>query len=224
MSSEQQSHPANPLILDFVSDVACPWCAIGYHRLKKAIEHTGIKVQIRWHPYEINPHLDYEGINLIRNIETKYAMPREDVLTMRATLTDLGADVGFAFNYRDEMMVQNSMRAHQLVHWADRFGKAHPVKLALLEAFFTHRQNIADIDMLVGLASRFELDEGEARQMLESESELPAVRDDQARWVQRGVQGVPALIAHGKYLLTGAQSVEFLSQWLSQLANEATQQ
>lgn len=218
MSSYQVDSPPHVLPLDFISDITCPWCAIGYHRLEQAIEKSGIIVQVRWHPYEINPHLDCDGINLIRNIGTKYAMPKADVLTMRATLTALGADVGFRFNYTDEMMVQNSMRAHQLVHWAGKYGKSHRVKLALFEAFFTHRQNVADIDMLASLAGRFGLDEVEARQMLESKSELTAVRDDQARWARGGVEGVPALVAHNKYLLIGAQSVDYLRQWLEQMA------
>ncbi|MCT4654707.1 MAG: DsbA family oxidoreductase [Cohaesibacter sp.] len=206
------------LSLDIISDIACPWCAIGYNRLRLALEETGLSASITWHPYEINPHLDYEGTNLIDNIIYKYQMSKQQVAEMRARLTGLGAEVGFTFAYNEDMRVQNSLRAHQLIHWAKQFGKSHEVKLALLEAFFTHRKNIADIEVLADLATRKGLDGEAAKTMLMADACLAEVKAAASLWQQRGIQGVPAVVAQSKYLLSGAQSVEACKAWLLEMA------
>lgn len=208
------------LTLDIVSDVSCPWCAIGYYRLAQALDEMGLEATIRWHPYEINPHLDYGGTNLIDNIRYKYGGSADDVRVMREKLTSLGAEVGFEFRYSDEMEVQNSMRAHQLVHWASDFGKAHKVKLALFDAFFRDGKNIADIDMLADLAGEQGLHKDAARAMLADDALMAVVREDQQEWISRGVTGVPTMIARGKYAVTGAQPVPILKNWLSGMMTE----
>lgn len=209
--------PASDILtLDIISDIACPWCAIGYYRLKAALDKMGQEAEIVWHPYEINPHLDVAGTNLIDNIIYKYGMTVDQVREMRAKLTGLGAEVGFSFNYSDDMQVQNSLRAHQLVHWAKQFGsdKSHAIKLALLEAFFTHRKNIADIETLAALATEQGLDGQAATEMLEQDALLAEVQAVAGAWKQQGISGVPSIVANRKYLTTGAQTVDGYVQWL----------
>ncbi|MCV6577365.1 MAG: DsbA family oxidoreductase [Cohaesibacter sp.] len=217
-----QSAP-DRLTLDIISDIACPWCAIGYYRLKAALDQMGQEADIIWHPYEINPHLDIKGTNLIDNIIYKYGMTKDQVLEMRSKLTKLGAEVGFDFNYQDDMQVQNSLRAHQLVHWAKQFGpeQSHAVKLDLLEAFFTHRQNIADVTLLVQIAEKQGLDSQKAQEMLQQDALLAEVKAVAAAWQQQGISGVPSIVANRKYLTTGAQPVEGYIQWLTAVKAQA---
>ncbi|HAT86875.1 DsbA family oxidoreductase [Cohaesibacter gelatinilyticus] len=207
---------SNNLTLDIISDIACPWCAIGYYRLKAALDKMGLEAEIVWHPYEINPHLDAKGTNLMDNIIYKYGMTPDQVREMRTKLTGLGAEVGFSFNYTDDMQVQNSLRAHQLVHWAKQFGsyKSHAVKLALLEAFFTHRKNIADIEILAALATEQGLDGQAASEMLKQDALLAEVQAAASGWKQQGISGVPSIVANRKFLTTGAQPVDGYVQWL----------
>lgn len=142
-----------PIRVDIVSDVVCPWCAIGYYQLAKAVRETGIEVDIHWHPFELNPQMAPEGENLRAHLAAKYGTTPEGSRQARARLTEMGAALGFTFNYADDMRMYNTFRAHQLIDWAEEQGKAHEVKLALFAAFFSRREDVSSIDVLAGVAA-----------------------------------------------------------------------
>ena len=142
MKDRDMTMGERPLRIDIVSDVVCPWCIIGYKQLEKALTETGIAADIHWHPFELNPHMANEGENLRAHLAAKYGTTLEDSVKARARLKALGAELGFAFNYTDDMRMHNTSRAHQILYWANELGRMHDLKLALFEAFFTHRENI----------------------------------------------------------------------------------
>ena len=206
------------LRIDIVSDVVCPWCIIGYKQLEMALAETSISAHIHWHPFELNPHMAEKGQNLREHLAAKYGTTREDSINARAKLTTLGAELGFIFNYADDMRMHNTFRAHQLLHWANQLGRKHDLKMALFEAFFTHRKNINDPEVLVRTAGEIGLDRDEAARVLTAAEFADEVRDDEKFWISKGIGGVPAVIFDQAYLVTGAQGVSNYAAILQHIA------
>ena len=208
-------HP--PIRVDIVSDVVCPWCVIGYHQLATAAKETGINLDVHWHPFELNPQMAAEGENLREHLAAKYGTTPEGSRKARARLTEMGAALGFTFNYADDMRMVNTFRAHQLIDWAEDQGRAHDMKLALFAAFFTRREDLNNVDVLADVASSIGLDRDTARAMLDSEERAESVREKEQFWTSRGVTGVPAMIFNRQHLVTGAQGEENYANILKQL-------
>ena len=217
-----QETPTDTLRIDIVSDVMCPWCAIGYSQLARAIEETGAKVQILWHPFELNPEMPPEGQNLRAHIMEKYGSSREESDAARAKLTALGATLGFTFDFSDESRMVNSFRAHQLIEWAAAQGRQTEMKLALLRAHFSEGRDVSDIATLAAIAGELGLDGEDARTALETARYAGDVRAMQRFWIEKGIRGVPAMVFDLKHLVTGAQGVENYSRLLTQLAPAAS--
>ena len=206
-----------PLRVDIVSDVVCPWCVIGYHQLARAADETGIDLDVHWHPFELNPQMAEDGENLREHLAAKYGTTPEGSRKARARLTEMGAALGFEFNYADDMRMVNTFRAHQLIDWAEDQGRSHDMKLALFAAFFTRRADLNNVGVLADVAASIGLDRDTARAMLDSEERAESVRKNERFWTSRGVTGVPAMIFNRQHLVTGAQGEENYAKILKQL-------
>ncbi|MBA5777602.1 DsbA family oxidoreductase [Stappia sp. F7233] len=218
--SENENTAAGTIRIDVVSDVVCPYCILGYKQLEKASEQSGVAIDLHWHPFELNPQMPKEGENLREHLAKKYGTTLEQSIASRARLTEAGAQLGFSFQYTDDMRMYNTFQAHQLLHWADQQGKQTALKLALFDAFFTRREDVSDETVLVDVAETVGLDREEAERVLREKTYAGAVRADQRFWLERGIQGVPAYILNQRYLVSGAQGVENLSRVLTQVAAE----
>lgn len=217
----KNSKSAGALVrIDVVSDVVCPWCIIGYKQLEKAAERTGVAIEMHWHPFELNPHMPKEGQNLREHLAKKYGTTPQQSEASRKRLTDMGRDLGFTFDYADDMRMYNTFQAHQLLHWAGELGRQTELKLAFFEAFFTRRQDVSDPEVLADVAATAGLDREEALKVLEDARYADAVRASEQLWMQRGIQGVPAIVLNQKYLVSGAQGVDALSDVLTKVAAE----
>ncbi len=211
---------ASPLRVDIVSDVVCPWCAIGYHQLKKAAEDTGIEIEVHWHPFELNPGMAAEGEDLREHLTAKYGTTAEDSRKARERLTAMGAALGFEFDYSGDMRMWNTFGAHQLIDWAAEQGKGHMAKMALFAAFFTRRENISDLAVLADVAAEIGLDRAAALAMLDSGDRTDSLRRKEQFWTSRGITGVPAMIFGRQHLVVGAQGEETYAGILEQLDRE----
>ncbi len=210
----------NKVQIDFVSDVVCPWCIVGYKQLERALEATGIEAEIRFHPFELNPQMAPEGENLREHLAAKYGTTPEGSRQARDRLTAIGNELGFAFSYADDMRMVNTFRAHQLIHWADTLGRGSDLKMALFRAFFTEGADVNDIEVLVRYAAGIGLDAEEAEAVLEDGRYADAVRAEEQLWVSRGIQGVPAVILDRRYIVSGAQGVDNFSAVLKQVSEQ----
>ena len=208
------------LRIDIVSDVVCPWCVIGYHQLAKAIEQTGIPVQILWHPFELNPQMSPEGQNLREHLAEKYGTTEEESQNARARLTELGETLGFTFAFSDESRMVNTFRAHQLIEWAEAQGRQTDMKLALFKAHFGEGRDVSDIATLAAIAGEMGLDAADAEQALATGRFAGEVRAMQKFWIDKGIRGVPAMVFNLKHLVTGAQGVDTYAQLLTRFAAE----
>ncbi len=208
---------ATDLSIDIVSDVVCPWCIVGFKQLEKALALTGVSAEIAWHPFELNPQMGAAGQNLREHITEKYGTTAEQSATARDRLSALGTELGFTFNYGDDMRMYNTFRAHQLLHWAGTLGRQHDLKMQLFGAFFTHQRNIDDPDVLADAAEAIGLDRDEALAVLADSRHAEAVRRQEAFWTSRGIQGVPAMIFNQRHLVSGAQGIDNYTSVLRQL-------
>ena len=213
------SDTAFSLQVDIVSDVVCPWCIIGYKQLQKALEDQAgrFDVTVQWHPFELNPKMPPQGQNLREHLAHKYGTTVEQSRAARARLTELGASLGFSFDYFDDMRMVNTFRAHQLLHWAAEQGLQTELKLALFSAFFSERRNVDDADVLAAVASQVGLSEEEARSVLEEGRFAAAVRAEQEVWLDRGVHAVPTFLFNGRYQVPGAQEAATFTRVLQRI-------
>ncbi|WP_035919911.1 DsbA family oxidoreductase [Leisingera aquimarina] len=210
--------PNRPVLrVDIISDVVCPWCAVGYNQLAFAARRAGVQLGIHWQPFELNPGMVPEGEDLREHLAAKYGSTAEQSAQVRAQLTKLGEALGFTFRFFEGMRIYNTFQAHQLIEWAEERGKGHEMKQALLAAYFTDGKNVSDPEVLTQAAENLRLDGSEARAALDSGKHADSVRQRAAFWVNQGIRGVPAMVFDGRHLVTGAQGVENYASVLEQL-------
>ena len=223
--SEAPSSP-RPLRIDIVSDVVCPWCIIGYKRLEQALEALSdqVEAEIHWHPFELNPHMQQGGEHLREHLAAKYGTTPEGSARARAKLSALGEQLGFEFDYFDEMRMFNTFKAHQLLHYAREQGKESELKLRLFAAFFSERKQIDQLEVLVEEAAQVGLDPDEARALLQDERYAELVRAEQHGWMARGVRAVPTFVFNERYGVSGAQEAPVLQQLILEALEPESQQ
>jgi predicted DsbA family dithiol-disulfide isomerase len=206
------------LDLSFVSDVACPWCAIGLAALDQALERVrgDIDVTVHIEPFELNPDMGPEGDEVVPYLARKYGRTPEQIAQTQARIREHGAAVGFTLGERKH--VWNTFDAHRLLHWAGFEGRAHALKRQLLLAYHGEGRNPAATDVLVESAKAVGLDPARARAIAESREFEPDVRERERHWVQMGVSGVPLVVVNNRYAIEGAQSPENYEQALRQIA------
>jgi predicted DsbA family dithiol-disulfide isomerase len=210
--------------IDFVSDVACPWCAVGLNALEIALAKIGpeIPVEIHFQPFELNPGLVAEGADAGEYLKTKYGMGDEQLAHNRSVLRERGAAVGFVFGERAR--VWNTFDAHRLIHWAGLHGKQRELKHALLQAYHGEGRNPGAPEVLVELATKVGLDASEAAAVLADGRYTDEVRAAEREWQQAGIHSVPAIVINQRHLISGGQPSEVFEQALRQIAKESAAQ
>lgn len=206
--------------IDFVSDVSCPWCAVGFHSLQAAIAKLDgeIETELFVQPFELNPHMSPEGVNAVAYLSEKLHASAEQIERSQAMIVARGAEVGFKFDLQRRTHIYNTFDAHRLLFWANQEGKQRALKLALFAAYFTDGRDPSDRDVLIELAIKAGLDAQRAREILESNAFAAEVRDRERFYAEHGIHGVPAVIVNDRHLIQGAQPTEVFERVLRQLA------
>jgi predicted DsbA family dithiol-disulfide isomerase len=209
--------------IDFVSDVACPWCVIGLGGLERALENLKgvVEPEITFHPFELNPNMVKGGENMVEHIVKKYGIGAEEAQTNRERIKARAASVGFTMNTSDASRIYNTFDAHRLMAWAAGTGKQQALKHQLFVVNFTNQTDPGDHDALVAAAEKAGLDPVEARAVLESDRYTQEVRADEHLWQSRGITGVPAVIVNDKWLISGGQPPEEFERQLRAMAAES---
>lgn len=211
----------NQLQIDIISDVMCPWCIVGYRRLEQALsKFDDLEVTLQWHPFELNPAMGPEGQHLGEHIAEKYGSTPEQSDQNRQRLTQMGADLGFEFNFSDSSRIYNTLLAHQLLYWAAESGKQTDLKLALFSSYFTEQKNPDDIEVLIEAATKVGLNADEARAVLTDKRFEAAVKEEEQLWISRGIQAVPAIVFNQQYLVSGAQDPDTIAELITKLTTE----
>ena len=210
-----------PLQIDFVSDVACPWCAVGLNALERALERSGIEAELRMQPFELNPTMAREGANAAQYLQAKYGMSDEQLAVNRARIAERGAAEGFTFGKREH--VWNTFDAHRLLHWAGIEGPPgaqRALKHALLKAYHGEGRNPGAHDVLLELAAQVGLPIERARTVLEKNEFADEVREAERFWQEAGIQSVPAVVINRKHLVSGGQPSDVFELALRQIASD----
>lgn len=209
------------LKIDFVSDVVCPWCAIGLQALEQAIARVGapLEVELRFQPFELNPQLAAGGEDVIEHLTRKYGMSAEQVKQNSDAIRQRGAALGFVFDMQRRRRIVNTFDAHRLLHWAGlgKLDLQRALKHALLQAYFTEGLDVSSHEVLVSVAASVGLESERARALLASDEYASAVRE-QERFYQQGIRAVPSVVFNDRHLIQGGQPVEVFEQALRQLA------
>ena len=209
--------------IDFVSDVACPWCAVGLNALERALERVGpeLKVDLHFQPFELNPTMPAEGADTVAYLSAKYGITAEQIARNQAAIRERGAAVGFAFGARPR--VWNTFDAHRLLHWAglQRDELQRALKHRLLKAYHGEGRNPGAHDVLLELAGEVGLDVAAASEVLESGRYADEVRQAESFWQQAGIHSVPSIVINDRHLIQGGQPPEVFEQALRQIAAEA---
>lgn len=225
------SQPTNqpvPLRIDFVSDIVCPWCAIGLAALEQALVRTAGDVQAAIHiqPFELNPQMPAEGEDITEHLQMKYGLSESQLSENQERIRERGAELGFTFTMGARTRTWNTFDAHRLLHWAglEGEGRQAALKHALLGAYFTDGKNVSDHATLVDIAQSVGLQAQRAQAILASDEFGADVRADEERYQRSGISAVPAVIINQRHLISGGQPVEVFENALRQIAKASRSQ
>lgn len=206
--------------IDFVSDVSCPWCALGLKSLEDALARLGGQVTAEVHiqPFELNPEMPAEGQDISKHLMEKYDLTPEQYEQNTEALHVRGAEVGFVFRTDKRSRIYNTFDAHRLLHWAGLEGRQLELKHALFQAYFTDGEDPSSHETLAALAEKVGLDATRARKILSSDEYAKAVRERERFYLEQGIHAVPSVIINERHLIRGAQSADAFAQALRNIA------
>ncbi|MDP2015269.1 DsbA family oxidoreductase [Hydrogenophaga sp.] len=213
------------LKIDFVSDVSCPWCAVGLGALEEALGKLQgeVSAELHFQPFELNPQMGAQGQDIGEHLTQKYGSTAAQQVQIRETIRARGAEVGFAFNPEGRGRIWNTFDAHRLLHWAELDGapgQQHALKKALLAACHTRSEAMGDHGVLLACVREVGLDEARAQAILASDEFAQAVRERESFYTSVGIHSVPAVIVNDRHLISGGQPAAVFEQALRQIAAE----
>ncbi|MEZ5949080.1 MAG: DsbA family oxidoreductase [Planctomycetaceae bacterium] len=195
------------LRVDVISDVICPWCYIGKRRLEKAIAELGMPVEVRWHPFQLNPAMPKEGLSR-REYRTRKFGSWERSQELDARVIAVGKEEGIDFAFDRIERTPNTLDAHRLIWLAGRGGVQDAVVEALFRAYFTEGRNIGDNETLLDVIVDVGLERSAAEAVLGGDDGMEAVKEGEKLSKQHHVDSVPFFVVNGMFTLAGAQLPE----------------
>ncbi len=211
----------HPVRIDVVSDVVCPWCFIGKHRLEKAIAlNPDIPVEVHYRPYFLNDWIPREGISREQYLTTKFGSP-ERYKGIAQRVSAAAASEGLVYASEKMKRQPNTLDCHRLIRWADGIGKSAEMKQKLMDLYFTDGADLTDRAVLVRAAADVGLDAETVRAALDSDKDVAEVEREALSAKEAGIEGVPCFIFAGKLAVSGAQAPEELAEAIARLAQSA---
>ena len=208
-----------PVRIDVVSDVVCPWCFIGKHRLEAALAlKPGIAVEVHYRPYFLNDWIPRDGISREQYLTTKFGSP-ERYKGIAQRVTAAAAEEGLVYASEKIKSQPNTLDCHRLIRWAEGIGKAAEMKQRLMDLYFTEGADLSNHAALVQAAADVGLDPEDIRAALESDQDVAAVEQEALSAKEAGIEGVPCFIFGGKFAVSGAQAPEYLAEAIERIAN-----
>ena len=209
-----------PVTIDVVSDVVCPWCLIGKRRLEKALAlKPEIPVEVHFHPYFLNPWVPREGMPRDQYLTTKFGSP-ERYKGIAGRVAQAAAAEGLTYAVDKMKRQPNTLDCHRLILWANSIGKSAQMKQRLMDLYFTEGADLSDREVLVKAAADIGMDGGKTREMLASDADVERIEGAANAAKEAGIDGVPTFIIGGVAAVTGAQSPEVLAQAIEQVAKD----
>ena len=208
------------VLVEMISDFACPWCWVGLRRLTKAVQllKLGDDIELKFRPFQLSPEIPEAGKPYKTYIQEKFG---EDTSTsqwkpMQDMLEEIGKTEDIPFRFGDITIRPNTVNAHRLARWSQGQKLGPKAQEIIFNAYFSAGKNIGSKDTLVSLAEEIGLHPDVVSKLLSEHSDLNAVAEDEQFFRSMGVNGVPVFIINRKFALQGAQDVEILQQYLKQ--------
>jgi predicted DsbA family dithiol-disulfide isomerase len=207
-----------PVRIDVVSDVVCPWCFIGKRRLEKALAlKPKIPVEVHWHPYFLNDWIPREGIARSEYLTTKFGSP-ERYAGIAQRVSAAAAEEGLDYAMDKISRQPNTLDAHRLIRWAEGIGKAAEMKQKLMDLYFTDGADLSNRAVLVQAAADVGLDADDISEALASDQDVEEVAREATAAKEAGIEGVPCFIFGSKFAVSGAQAPEYLAEAIERTA------
>jgi predicted DsbA family dithiol-disulfide isomerase len=209
-----------PIKVDIWSDVQCPWCYIGKRKFEAGAEQFGGEVEVEYHSFELAPDtpVDFDGTPMDYLSQRKGISP-DQAEQMLARVTGIAESVGLDYHY-DDVHQTNTVKAHELIHYAKAHGRQLDMKERLLKAYFVDGRHVGRIEDLADLAAEIGLDRADVVRALSDNEYLADVKADVALATEYGIQGVPFFVIDGKYGISGAQDAQTFADALTQVRDE----
>jgi predicted DsbA family dithiol-disulfide isomerase len=211
---------SNAIKVDIWSDVQCPWCYIGKRKFEAAVAGFDGEVDVEYHSFELAPDtpVDFEGS------PKDYLAERKGISAAQADemldrVTGIAAGVGLDYDY-DHVHQTNTVKAHELLHYAKSKGRQLDMKERLLKAYFVDGRHVGRIEDLADLAAEIGLDRAEVVTVLTENTYLTDVKADVAQAQSYGINGVPFFVFDEKFGVSGAQDPATFANVLQQVASE----
>ena len=198
----------------------CPWCYIGKRKFEAGSAAFGGEVDVEYHSFELAPDtpVDFDG-SPVDYLSQRKGIPVEQVAQMLANVTGIAASVGLDYDY-EHVHQTNTIKAHELLHYAKARGRQLDMKERLLKAYFVDGRHVGRVEDLADLAAEIGLDRDEVVRVLTNETYLADVQADVAQAVAYGIQGVPFFVIDGTYGVSGAQDATTFANVLEQARTE----
>ena len=204
-----------PLTIDIVSDVVCPWCYLGEKRLEQALAEEAGPIVVRWRPYQLDPTIPEGGLDRAEYMEKKFGKSGR-LQSVHDNLTRLGAEVGLPFAFDKITRSPNTLDAHRLIRWAASAGVQSRVVDRLFEAYFVEGRDIGDRVVLTEIAAECGLDADLVERLLAEGADSEVVRQEVEQAQAMGISGVPFFIFAGRLGVPGAQEPSALRQAMAE--------
>lgn len=210
------------LKIDIVSDVVCPWCAVGYANLSSALDTLSQKIDanIQWHPFQLNPYMPKQGQAIDEHLSEKYGLDATQLKQNQQHLVEVGEKAGIEFNFNQRSRIFNTLDCHVLLDFAQNQNKQTQLKLALFKAYFGEGLNVSDQTVLIKAAVSVGLEQQEVENALADETLREKVKAEEEKYKSLGINSVPAFIVNDQYLISGGQPVESFVQALTEISEK----
>jgi predicted DsbA family dithiol-disulfide isomerase len=208
--------------LDVISDVICPWCFIGKRNLDAALTQLrDVRINLMWRPYQLDPKTPPEGYDRETQMKRKFGPDGAKQIYKNIMSAAQGTGINFAFDKITR--TPNTLNAHRLIRWAASTQQQHDIAEALFVAYFEKGLDIGDVKILLEIAAAYDMDTQLLADLFASDTDIDTTRNDDAAARDLGIAGVPAFLAGGKFVLSGAQEpaylLKFIAKAQSKLAN-----
>ena len=200
------SKTPQPIQVDIVSDIVCPWCWLGARYFKQAVKDSGLDVNLTWRPYMLDPNVPEAGVGYKDYMRTKFGDgPSNKFKAMREHLEAAAPNAGISFKFDDIPMRPNTLNAHRLMRWAEGQGLANEASEALFEAFFDKLEHVGDKAVLADIADKIGMDAELVSDLLKGDQDKDKVVEEITFFQGLGITGVPSFIYQGQFAVQGAQ-------------------
>ncbi len=200
-----------PITIDVISDVMCPWCLIGKRRLEQALaSRPGTPIEVRWRPFQLDPTIPEDGMDRQEYLQNKFGGP-DGAKEVYDRVRDAGAEEGIGFKFEDIKKSPNTVNAHRLIRWASSFDAQEKMVERLFNLYFIEGADLTDHTILLDAAEAAGMERDVVKQLLESDADKDSVREEIVMAGQMGVTGVPCFIVDQKYAVMGAQPADVIA-------------